>query len=282
MNSNKILAIIFSVVYAVLAFLLAGLLSIHGPDLMPVAVLAYFIVAATVLWLTYFFFKRRSYKYKDWLFLLTALAVGGALVLASSISRGLLFEVDNYYYRKRAANTKVSDMKDEVLLSPSGNPIGIRLSYSVDLPDSGYFGFRPMVWPDKNYGVSIQTDMRLAALSVDPPLLDTNTMRHEKRTYKVVADTVPYFIQTDYLREELCILYPPTEYQSSFEKILTDSADPGTKYHVSIPETTYQALTENYYSPKIFYAGALKEGAGRCESLMHIRKPPRPRAKRSP
>ena len=135
----KTVASIFIVVHALLAVGMVAL-SVHGPSGLPLGAGLYLAgVVALVAWAV----VRRS-----WTFLLAA----GVLMLAVPPAVFVLLESrERERHAARVAGTRVSEVRDEPIVSSGGRPIGVRLSFAVTVPQSGSYAISPSlqvsVWP---------------------------------------------------------------------------------------------------------------------------------------
>jgi hypothetical protein len=130
----KTVASIFVAVHALLALGMVAL-GVHGSSWLPLSAGIYLAaVVALVAWAA----VRHS-----WRFLLTAgvvmLAVPPAVVL-------LLDGLERSRYEARLAGTRVSELRDEPIVSGAGRPIGVRLSFAVSVPQSGSFAISPSLY----------------------------------------------------------------------------------------------------------------------------------------
>jgi hypothetical protein len=171
---------------------------------------------------------------------------------------------------KIAAATQVFNMRDEPLLSAKGNPIGVRLHYSMRFPNSDYFWHTPSLRAGKDFGASIWADGQFTEPAVTPPLIpgkNTAPRYEQGKQYDFTADILPYFVVRSGDGAKLCLLEPPPNYRAGFERLMGE----GLRYRIHINGTKFEAVTQNTYSPKTFYDSALKEGAvkltgsGRCD-----------------
>jgi hypothetical protein len=129
-----VLATAFTVVEGVAALGLLAV-SVHGPDGLTIAAPLYLLAAVGLTWWT----ARRVGSVRG------VLAVG-MLALAAAPGVFMLLEgLDGLAYERRIAATRVSDVRDEPILSASGRPIGVRVSYTVSVPKRGYFGILPSI-----------------------------------------------------------------------------------------------------------------------------------------
>jgi hypothetical protein len=108
------------------------LLSFHAPGGTALAAAVYFPLAAG---LTAWAASRKS-----WPLLLSA----GALLVAAAPGLYLGLDLrDQQLYRERVAATLVSELRDEPIVSDAGRPIGVRLWFTVSVPQSGSYAITP-------------------------------------------------------------------------------------------------------------------------------------------
>lgn len=269
--NRKIIGIIFTIVYAYLALSLAALMSVHGPDFILHFSAGFLMVAIAALWSIYFLITRRNFRYNTVIFCLSGLGIGLLLLGTIIASWEPLLDWEIRGQEERAAKTEVLNMRDEVLLSSQGNPIGFRLTYSMRFPDSNYFAHSPFVSPEKYIGSGIWANMRMANRSIEPPMIGTDPMRYEQgKTYDFTVDMLPYFVIQK--GDKQCILQPRKEEAVAFQELLQSSER--VHFIISISGTQFRGMTTNTYSLKEFYDSAIKEGAFDCTPWGGY--PPRP------
>lgn len=268
---DRILGILFSLLLLSLGWVLAVLGSVHGPALFPYFVMGYAVAAVVILWAAYFFIRRRGYRHRTLLFGASGVVLGAALVGASLLSWGALGEWEMARQERIAAATQVFNLRDEPLLSAKGNPIGVRLHYSMRFPNSDYFWHTPSLRASKDFGASIWADGQFTEPAVTPPLVpgENTAPRYEQgKQYDFTADVLPYFLVWNKEKTQLCILEPPAHYETGFQRLI---AGESIRYKIHVNGTKFEGETANAYSPKTFYESATKEGAvrlgtaGRCE-----------------
>jgi len=111
-------------------------ISVHGPSGAGVGAPIYFVVAAAItLWV-----GRRSAK------LFPIVGTGVLMIAAVPVVLMALDRIERFQYDRRIAATQVTDVRDEPILSASGRPIGVRVSYSVSVPARGYFAITPSLY----------------------------------------------------------------------------------------------------------------------------------------
>jgi hypothetical protein len=128
----RVIAALFIILQALAALALLAI-SVHGPSGLPLAAGLYLALAAgATAWTAH---RLRSRP--------LVIAMGaGTLALAPGVFF-LLNWVEDRTYKNRIAETQVSDVGDEPILSASGRPIGVRISFAVSVPGTGYFGITP-------------------------------------------------------------------------------------------------------------------------------------------
>lgn len=145
---NKVIGLLFTFVYVIVAFFLGVLGSVHGASLFPYFELSFLVMALSVLWWLCFFIPPRMPKHASTTLTLCGVGLGSLLVLGSFGSQGPLIDWDVRQMQKHAAATEVLNMRDEILPWQESTPIGIRLSYSLRFPDSNYYWQSPFLSPE--------------------------------------------------------------------------------------------------------------------------------------
>jgi hypothetical protein len=278
----KLIAIIFTLICTACSFFLAAA-SRHATLPLGLMALGYWVASLVVLWWRYSRLSSPSGGGHGLRFFLECLAI------AASASLLLLAEVQysDFSSKRRAeaiANTKVWDVRDEMLLSDKGNPIGIRVSFSVQFPRADYYGASPWLsLPDVDaYAMVMQViGVRQVEPSSSPPGTSAQAghawnqpLKYEAgRVYSLVYDLVPMFItpvsfEKLYQGERVfCLRVPdatnaPAEYET-FQKLIGSQRE--TKFKIRIWDTPYEnQWTQNEYSFRTFYDGFLKEAPEPC------------------
>jgi hypothetical protein len=263
--ANKIIAALFTIVYVALAFVLGLLGSFHaGSPLVPVFSMVLLVVAVAALWTLYFWLRRRAAEQHVLALLTGGVAIAFGLFAGCIGTFGLLERREFAAMERRAAATTVFDMRDEPLLSPHGNPIGIRLHYSMRFPDDNVFWQWPHAAPEQQLNLRTWSDMRLAAKTVDPAMLGVNPQRYQAgKVYRFTADLLPPFIVTTADGARTCIGKPSAADLEAFEEFLRRTT-PGP-YRVTVSGTQYSGLTSNHYSAASFYESAVKDAMPGCK-----------------
>lgn len=262
---NKILSVIFTLIYfSIGLFFFAA--SVHAPNFFPYSVLVFLALSIAVLWWAYYLIRNSKLKYKTLGLLLSGLVIAGLMVGACFLSLNVLSEIEIYEDKKQAANTKVLNMQEELLYSQAGNPIGVRLKYSMIFPKNDYFWQLPTMDPQQYLNINILANMRNTTQVIEPSMIAKvkEAPKFEKdKNYNFVMDMVPNFIGQDFKTKKICIIAPQAAYVARFNEIMADEKLK-IKYVISISGTEYTAPTKNLYSLKTFYDSAIKEGAVQC------------------
>ncbi len=155
------------------------------------------VIAEAALWCWYFFLRRRGYRRKTPLLVAGALAVGAAMTVAANASWGLFVNLEVARNERLAAATQVLDMRDEMLLSPKGDPIGVRLRYTVRFPRSDYFWQSASLESGSRNAVGVWADGRRVSELIEPPMaaVANGVQRYERgKTYHFTTEFLPNFL----------------------------------------------------------------------------------------
>ncbi len=265
---NAAIAFCFALTYAALAVFLALLGTVHGPQAFPYAVLVFLVMAESALWCWFFFLRRRAYRHTTYMLISGALGLGVAMTAASNAAWYPLVDREFARQERLAAATKVSGMRDEVLLSPQRNPIGVRLKYSVRFPSGDYFRQSASLQADSRLAVGIWADGRRASEVIEPSMATAanGVRRYEKgRTYDFTTEFLPNFLTWNPQKTRLCIVDFPPEYAAAFRTLMANASP--LHYTITISGTGYRAQTEHAYDLRSFYQSAEKEGATHLQGV---------------
>lgn len=164
-----------------------------------------------------------------------------------------------------------------MLLSKGGNPIGIRMTYSIEFPSTGYRAPSPFLTPEDPYlnESSVSFSMRGINQSITPTL-ERENLSHRGVRYSFATDLIPAFIQENKSETRLCISQAfAGPMQARVEEILrTPKGEKKTRFRVAISDTDYgmresrggDQFTQGAYSLKTFYESAVRDGARDCGS----------------
>jgi len=276
----RILAAVFTVLILIVAILYVPF--VFGPHSDGSGVpylIGYLVLAPTLLWLACFLLERFKIPALQY----TLLSVLGL----ASVGAGLFPFAQDFYLsaseKKVAAGITVDNVKDQVLLTDRGNPVGIRVKYAIRASESGRYNPLVFLFPQGGGPGDHPLNMRRRSGgffdSVEPPLDPRDTLRPGV-TYTVTVDMIPKFLVENNARTRFCIHSNDPHwavYGNEFEEFLRN---PGvtTEYQVRIIistsdqfgvghgdfHTVFDGLTQNSYNPRVFYEDALKESAQEC------------------
>jgi hypothetical protein len=246
----KVVAVLFIVLQSLAALALFAL-SVHGPSGLLLAAPLYLAGAAALTVLSAF--RVRS-------FLLTLASGAVALALAPGIF-WLLGKMENIAYASRLAGTQVADVRDESIISKrSGRPIGVRISFTVSVPDTGYFGISPQLYS----GNPATGHLQLAAMQSTLDGTAESKPFEKGRSHTVVAELypTPLFIKP---QGERCLSQVP------IPKLPEGNAP--APLRLDIPETPYGApwrggreeWTQGAYDLVAMYRAVLAEELKPCK-----------------
>ncbi len=275
----KMLAAFFTVVYLIIVLQYLPLAFVHNDGTLPLFLLGYLVVSLPALWLACFLVGRIKSTFIQYS-LLSALGLTLAAV-------GLFPLAQDYFLSARekevAAGVVASQVQDEVLHSNRGNPIGIRLRFSIRATEDGKYSPLVVMYPDgRTYG-----DLPLNMWQMDstwetarPPLGPGYTFKSNV-TYTLTANLIPRFLLQNDPKTKFCIRSVQPGWEKHGEEFKSFLENPGTtmQYRVRIVvdtfdqyrgrgnlHTVFDEATRSSYNPTEFYESALKEGARECDS----------------
>jgi hypothetical protein len=176
----KLLVAIF-VLLEVVATLGMMAISVHGPAGTIIAAFLYLPFAAVLTWWIGHRFANVG----------AVIGVGVPLLLAPIGIVASLGQLERIAYNRRVAGTRVENVRDEPIESASGKPIGVRVSYSVTVPATGYFAIFPSL---------ASVDRRTDRLYLNSPRWTIDGDRKSKpfergKTHAVVVELYPSLLQ---------------------------------------------------------------------------------------
>jgi hypothetical protein len=153
------------------------------------------------------------------------------------------------------AHSRISKPRDELLLGPGGNPIGVRIRYSVTygdgLDDQRYAPFATIHLNDPAGNL----------LPVSKQVSPAVSGRYQRLEYQFTEDHVPNFLPSSMLfpeSKDWCIRW------ASLEQRTAALQSPPQHYQIALEPYRRQSETSNAYLLETFYEGALREGAKEC------------------
>ena len=223
-------------------------ISVHGPNGLPVAAGIYFLLAAGLTW----WVGSRSVG------VVRVLAAGIALLAAAPGVVFLLERIEHFAFERRVAATRVSDVRDEPILSASGRPIGVRVAYSVTVPDRGYFYVLPSL--DARDAATLELGLHAVSWTIDG---SSDPRPFEAgRTHVMVVELYPSILAMQ--RSGRCLVPRvgpplPGPVTPAPLRIMISETPYGTIY-AGNPER----LTRESYDVGELYRGVLAEGLPPC------------------
>ena len=234
-----------------------------------------FLPAATglaMLWAGYVFLKRRNIKRMTLVFTSYALSIMlvNEVLLPSTPLKALVAQ-------RAAESVEVRSVRDELLLSARGNPIGIRITFDAVVPRTGEYLISAsalsrvadeLLWP-LNFGSSIRS-------VTDPPPSrgkDIYDVFQKGTVYTFTTDLTPAFLSFHEREKEPCLVNVTTKYISEAAFLSGLSKSRNVKYrgeiHVSNAHSTSSAVVREYvtsrdYDVEAMYRTIAIEGNRRC------------------
>ena len=252
-TATKIFVVLFIMLEAVAALGMV-VISVHGPAGLPIAAAVYFVAAASI---TSWAARRLGSPWHLG-------GVGLALLALTPAIVSVLSEAESRAYKRDVAATLIGNVRDEPILSDSGRPIGVRLSYTVTAPKSGYYGVLPSL---DEREPSPKSDRRLGLSAA---------------RWTNDGSSVPIRFEARATHEMMVELYPPILFFGQKGRCVTASLLPPplatavnlAPLRVSISGTRYgntyegdtERLTRGSYDVAEMYRGVLDEGLPHCST----------------
>jgi len=245
---------------------------IHGAGASSFLAFLPMAVSLSVLWAGYVFLKRRNIRRMTLLF--TSYALGIVLmneVLLPSTPLQALWA------HRTAEAVEVRSVRDEVLLSARGNPIGIRITFDAVVPRTREYSISAsalsrvaddVLWP-LNFGHSTQS-------VTDPPPSRGEgpyDVFQKGVVYTFTTDLMPDFLSFREREKQPCLVNVTTKYISEADFFAALSKSRSMKYrggiHVSNPHSMQSAVVHEYvtsrdYDVEAMYRTIALEGNRRC------------------
>jgi hypothetical protein len=174
----------------------------------------------------------------------------------------------------------IENWSDEPLLSEKGNPIGIRLKYSMRFPLAGSYSPYPQLYPERvGSRYTAMLSMRIQKGTVDPmPVVTTNQgqmvigVRADFKpdtTYNFTVDLMPNYVKYNEQNKGFCLQTKAYGQQLARDRFLREEVnDLKVRFRLSISGTDLDgrqpALTENTYLPALWFQSLVKEGVSDC------------------
>jgi len=177
---------------------------------------------------------------------------------------------------------------DELLRSEKGNPVGIRLKYSIRFPVDGSYSPFPSLQPARTgYGFTGALGMRVHKGMVEPEpdgVQKSNQWLFGGRgifkagvVYNFTVDLIPNYAFFNEQRGAFCLqtkayIHPTGNggqpaLRERFEREVMSQIKIRYRLSISGADTDWRQplLTENTYAPNVWYQSFRREGAGDCQ-----------------
>ena len=215
------------------------------------------VISAIVLWVLYGVFWARGTPRSQGVLLLTGILCPLVVTISIFQVTKLVRGVHQRRTARQVAHSRVSNVRDELLLGPGGNPIGVRIRYRVTYDDGlDDLHYAPLVTVHLHEPVS---NLLASKQSVSPAV----SGRYSNSEYRFTEDYVPSFLSPRFIFPEsndACLRW------SSEQERAVALQSPPQHYQVVIQPHQHQSETTNTYALETFYEGALREGARECRS----------------
>ncbi len=181
----------------------------------------------------------------------------------------------------RVIRAQVVSSADEPLLSEKGNPVGIRLKYTMRFPVEGNYTPLPNLYPEKIASTFTGAlSMRVIRSMVTPlpegvqlpnlVLYGGRALYKRDVEYQFTVDLVPNYASYNEQQKKFCLQtkgFLQSGMRERFEREITGEGR--QRYRITISGTDYDGrqmnLTEKSYVPNLWYVGLQKEGAVECQ-----------------
>ena len=233
------------------------------------------VTALAVLWGGWTFLKYKTHKYR------TLFSLGFSIVVIIAVEILMPITPLKAYLQQRAIDSvQAQNVSDKILLSPSGNPIGIRLIYDVTFPRDGVYSISPSQYApldEKNELYPLQFGTFLnTTIKPEPSILEAGQRSFKAHTpYHFVFDSVPNFLRFDESSKRYCIyLQPNNNYaDTDVKSSMSNAGKIQYKTYIQIDGptsvtnrvVTKEYVTQHSYSVKEIYDGAVSQGASACK-----------------
>ena len=247
---------------------------IHGAG--PAAVIAFWPlgIGLAALWGAFRYVVRSNYRHAPALF--TALAVAILLLYEMLLPATPL----GTWRTERAMKTAdVRNVRDEVLLSAKGNPIGVRVTYEVIFPRTVvanvHLGLGRVQGEVVPYMQSMEFGRHSEKIDPEPSSEDIYKVFEGKRLYTFTVTRMPGFLVYDEKTQQPCLRFPPYSEISEAEIVSAIKKRGRDKYQMWISVTSDVVpvavhhgsyVTTREHDLEAMYQTIVTEGHRRCTS----------------
>jgi hypothetical protein len=212
-------------------------------------------ISAILLWVIYGMFWARGTPRSQGVLLLTGILCPVVVTISIFQVTKLVRGVYERRTARQVAHSRVSNVRDELLLGPAGNPIGVRIRYNVAYQD-GLDNLHEAPFATVHVNDPMSNLLPLNK-EVSPPV----SGRYEKSEYQFTEDHVPMFMPPSLIfpeSKDWCIRWANEEQRTTVLR------SPLQRYQIALEPYRQQRETAREYALKTFYEGALREGAKEC------------------
>jgi hypothetical protein len=212
-------------------------------------------ISAIVLWVLYGVFWSRAAPRGQGALLLTGILCPVVVATALFQITSLIRRVQERKTARQLAHSRISKLADEPLLGRAGNPIGVRIRYSVAYAD----------------GLDDLRHAPFAAVLMNAPVVNLLTLKTEvsppvrggygRSEYRFTEDHVPSFLPAGFIFPESkdpCFRWSNEAQRTAVLRSLPQ------RYEIMIEPYRQRSETANGYALRTFYEGAIREGAKEC------------------
>lgn len=181
----------------------------------------------------------------------------------------------------KIVRAQVVEWSDEPLLSDKGNPIGLRLKYSIRFPVDGQFSPYPQAFPERiTSAYTGALSLRVHRSHVEPlpdGLQQARQIFFSGRPsfkggviYNFTVEMVPSYASYNEQKKSFCLMTKSYNQQGVRERFEREvRSEIKLRYRLSFSGTDLEGrtpvLTENTYSPGIWHRSFLKDGVTDCQ-----------------
>ena len=184
--------------------------------------------------------------------------------------------------------THVSNVTYAPLVSPSGRPLGIRVTYDVEFSQAGRYNPGLRIFAEDKEDTSVgRYPLRPHKSTIQPVPRETYAPYKEAEEipgliahradflyetgikYKFALELFPEFVMTHRNSTIPCLVHQGSRYNDAaheaFARML--ARDAPTTYHVFIGGTAFEGRIDNFYGEGTFYRSFVSEGLSACERI---------------
>ncbi len=182
---------------------------------------------------------------------------------------------------QKIIKAQIVKWSDEQSLSERGNPIGIRLKYSMRFPVEGSYSPYPQLYPERiGSGYTGALSMRVRKGSVEPApegvqnpeqlVFGVRAVFKTDVIYNFTVDLIPNYAVYNDQKKSFCLQTKAYSQQGMRERFEREAASElKLRFRFAVSGTDLDGrlptLTENTYTPAVWYLGYRREGATDCQ-----------------